>query len=414
MTTEPAPLASRFPPLAMSPQAKAWCVTPDEGRCIHRFFDSSPFSPSGRYLALTRLPYEDRLPMPGDAAGVVLVDLVTGQERTVAHTLAWDTQLGAQVQWGATDAQLLYNDLEMTDWRPFGVQLDPFTGTRRRFQNTVYHVSSDGRLAVSACLRRIGRTQPGYGVNVPQSQVPSNIGASPDDGVYLTDLDTGESRLLASIRQLVTHAQLPDDLEGSYYVFHTKWNSQGDRLMVVLRRLRNPPDASPREQRHVLTMRPDGSDIHVAVHDRQWRVGGHHPHWCPDGRTILMNLRLDPAGPLRFVAVKFDGSGLQQVAGHAVGSGHPSLHPSGNILTDTYPHEPMAHGDSVPIRWIGVATGKEVILGWVPVVPPFTGPRREFRVDPHPAWDRQANRFAFNLWLEQTRRVCVAQIHTRG
>jgi len=76
-----------------------WNATPTEGGAIHRFFDTSPFSPSGRYLALTRLPFEYRSPQPGDVALVVIVDLQTGEERTVAETRGWDTQVGAHVQW---------------------------------------------------------------------------------------------------------------------------------------------------------------------------------------------------------------------------------------------------------------------------------------------------------------------------
>ena len=56
------------------PQVPVYCVTPDEGRCLHRFFDTPPFSPSGRYLAVLRLPFEDRMPSPGDQAQIVLGD----------------------------------------------------------------------------------------------------------------------------------------------------------------------------------------------------------------------------------------------------------------------------------------------------------------------------------------------------
>ena len=115
-------LSSHFPRYSeFSPQVPVWCTTPGEGRVIHRFFDTSPFSPSGRYLALTRLPYEDHLPMPGDAAEVILVDLNTSEEQVVAETHGWDTQLGAQTQWGADDSQLFFNDLDTRSWQPFGV-----------------------------------------------------------------------------------------------------------------------------------------------------------------------------------------------------------------------------------------------------------------------------------------------------
>jgi hypothetical protein len=107
-----------------------WNATPTEGGAIHRFFDTSPFSPSGRYLGLTRLPFEDRLPQPGDVARVVVVDLHTGEERTVAETRGWDTQVGAHVQWGADDTQLYFNDVDMQTWRPYGVRVDPLSGHR--------------------------------------------------------------------------------------------------------------------------------------------------------------------------------------------------------------------------------------------------------------------------------------------
>ena len=60
-------LSDRFPRYTdHDPLVPVWCVTPGEGRAIHRFFDTSPFSPSGRYLAVFRLPFEDRVPPPGE------------------------------------------------------------------------------------------------------------------------------------------------------------------------------------------------------------------------------------------------------------------------------------------------------------------------------------------------------------
>lgn len=72
-------LAAQFPRYGeFEPQVAVWCVTPGSGGSFHRFFDTSPLSPSGRYLGLTRLPFEDRLPPPGHVAEVLLVDLDTG------------------------------------------------------------------------------------------------------------------------------------------------------------------------------------------------------------------------------------------------------------------------------------------------------------------------------------------------
>ncbi len=54
---------------------KVLCVTPDDGFYLHTFYDVCPFSPSGRYLAVTRFPFQDRQPNPGDTADVCVVDI---------------------------------------------------------------------------------------------------------------------------------------------------------------------------------------------------------------------------------------------------------------------------------------------------------------------------------------------------
>ena len=59
-----------------SPIVPIWCLTPHSNHVIHRFFDTSPLSPSGRYLAVFQLPDHDKAPKPGDRGNVVLVDLL--------------------------------------------------------------------------------------------------------------------------------------------------------------------------------------------------------------------------------------------------------------------------------------------------------------------------------------------------
>ena len=185
------------------PKVPVWCVTPDIDRCISRFHLSSPVSPSGRYLALTRLSREDRQPDPGEAGEIVIVDLETGGAKIVAETRGWDSQMGAHAQWGASDEQLFFNDIDMETWRPYGVIMNPLTGVKRMLDWTVYDVSPDGKRIVSVCLRRISKTQGGYGVVVPKEYMPNNNGAVDDDGVYITDVKTGKTEMVASYRKII-------------------------------------------------------------------------------------------------------------------------------------------------------------------------------------------------------------------
>ena len=407
--------SDRFPAYTdFDPVVPVWCVTADAGPTIHRFFDTSPISPSGRYLGLTQFPSDDRMPEPGEAAEILLVDLEAGESRVVAETRGWDTQLGAQVQWGADDTQLFFNDMDTTQWRPFGVKLDPISGTRKDLDGTVYMASPDGKWAASPCLLRTGRTQAGYGVIAPPEHVPVNKGAASDDGIYLTDTSTGASKLLVSFKQIVETAQPRIDLDehpgGAFYGFHIKYNPQGTRIMLVLRWLPAEGDRK-KMKRHVITMKADGTDIRVAIPDSEWSKGGHHPNWCPDGETMMMNLKAD-GKTLRFVKAKYDGTGYGTMSDEVLGSGHPALHPDGiHIVTDSYLKEPVAFGDgTTPIRLIDLQAGADRNLIRIRTEPNYSGPKNELRVDPHPAWDYGFHRIAFNACPDGVRRVYVADL----
>lgn len=421
------------------PRVPVYCVTPNLGRTIHRFFDTSPFSPSGRYLGLTRLPFEDRRPSPGDVAEVVLVDLATGTDCIVADTRGWDTQLGAQVQWGATDNRLCYNDLDPTTWNAYGVVLDPFSGEKKVLDGTIYMVSPNGKWAISPSLPRMSLIQPGYGVLVPPEHVPVNLGKPTEDGVFITDIDSGKTRLLVSLQEVVETATpkivLNDFTNGEFYCFHTKWNPRGDRLMMVLRWI--PHDKNKKTRSQLITMKTDGTDVHVAISAPQWASGGHHPNWCPDGESIMMNLRMMPNASyrayhrvpekmrklvskifntqddgMRLIRVRYDGQTFGVMNDAVCGTGHPSMHLNGRfVVTDAYPSEPVAFGDgTIPIRFIDLETDQEAVLVRINTVPPYSGPNNELRIDPHPAWDREFREIAFNACSDGTRRVYIADL----
>jgi hypothetical protein len=406
-------LSDNFPRYAeFDPAVPVWCVTPDIDGCYHRFFDTSPISPSGRYLGVTRMRREDIVPQPGDPCDIVVVDLQEGTTQIIAESRGWDTQLGAQVQWGADDTQLFFNDMNCVTWRPFGVVMDPVTGARRELDGTVYMVSRDGQRAASPCLRRMSRTQAGYGVLVPEEQIPSNHGAPSDDGLFVTDVSTGACDLLCSIDDIVKAVLDPSAYErGDFYGFHVKWNPVGDRLMFVLRWVGQEGE-KPRNP-NAITMRADGSEIAVCFSDVDWSRGGHHPDWAPDGVTGTINMKLTD-DQLSLVRADADGSNLAAMT-TVPGSGHPSLHPNGQqIVTDVYLHESLAYGDgTTPIRWIDTAEDTEEVLLRINNDPPFPGDIKQLRIDPHPAWDRSYRYITFNGCDHGVRRVYVADLQSK-
>ncbi|MEE2752970.1 MAG: hypothetical protein VX910_03230 [Candidatus Latescibacterota bacterium] len=406
-------ISDRFPKYTdFDPSVPVWCITPDIDGCVHRFFDASSVSPSGRYVAITRFRFEERMPVPGDACDIVLVDLETGNQDIIAESRGFDTQLGAQVQWGVDDAQLFFNDIDCEEWRPFGVLLDPLSGDRRELSGTVYMASHDGTRIASTCLKRTGLTQAGYGVLVPNEHVPLNEGAAEDDGLSITDLETDTTELVASYRQIfetATPAYDPELYVGrAWYGFHVKWNKQDDRIMMVVRCIVR--DKSLPERRSVISMAADGSDIRVAVNEEVWAAGGHHPDWGPGGRSITMNLKQTP-DRLDLIRVGLDGNNLELLTS-VQGSGHPTLHPNDrHILTDVYLHEKLGYGDgTTPIRWINRHANTEEAIIRINNNPPYSGPRKELRIDAHPAWDRDYKRIVFNGCHNGVRRVYLADL----
>ena len=418
--TPPVPVSDRFETYReFNPAIPVRCITPEGlDRCIHRFYDTSPISPSGRYVALTRLPTEDRPPHEGEPAEIVLVDLLAAKWSVVASTFGYDTQLGAHAQWGSTDHELYFNNMDVPHWRPFAVRLDPLSGERTDLDGTVYMVSPDGTKLASPCLLRTGLTQAGYGVVVPHVALPLNSHADEHDGIFITDASTGKCKLLVSFAQIfeaLPEMRRPlEGASGALYGFHVKWNPQGTRLMFVIR-WRRAEGCGRREGRltrnHVVTMNADGSDIRLAMPAEIWARGGHHPNWCPDGEHIIQNLNLFGTG-LQFASFRFDGTDLRALHPGIRGGGHPTLHPDNrHILTDAYTREYAEYGDgTTPLRWIDIESGEETTLVRIRTEPLYEGPMDCLRVDPHPAWDRLHRRIVFNACPGGKRRVFLADL----
>ncbi|WP_168123369.1 hypothetical protein [Paenibacillus sp. HB172176] len=403
------------------PLVPVWCVTPGEGGGLHRFFDTSPVSPSGRYLAVLRMPDRDRVNEPGETAEVVLVDLHTAEEQVVALTRGWEYQLGANINWGTDDHALYFNDVDTESWTPFVVCLDPLTGATRRMEGSIYRISPDGKQIISANTITMRRTQNGYGVVVPDQLVPRNFGFPSDDGLFLIDTATGVRKLLVSLRDLFENAEPRIDTTlyegGECYGFHSKFNPQGTRLIFTVRWFHSKEQQPWNQIKKdldfwVFTMKPDGTDIHVAVGPHQWKKGGHHINWYPDGEYLSMNLALAGDGRMKLVRVRYDGTDLRTITDAMPGSGHPTVHPDGHhILTDTYAWESTSFGDgTVPLRWIDLRTNTEKTLVRLNVAHPAAGKNSSLRVDPHPAWAPDNRHIAFNGYVNGARRVFLADV----
>ncbi len=393
-----------------APAVPVVCLTPDSPRTIHRFFDTSPVSPDGRYLAALRLPFEDRNPRPGERAEVILVDLETGAARTVDTTAGWGVQVGANVQW-SPDGALYYNNVTAAG-TPTLVRTDIRTGERRELGTAgVFMLSPDGRYALTHNLVKSRITQTGYGVWTDDALLTRNGDRPEDDGFFRTDPATGETTLFMPLSRLIDKGieKKAAFRGGEFYGFQCKWSPDGKRIMYVVRWLAPEGGSAKREMRQmVFTSDSCGNDIRLALHYKEWQKIGHHVNWHPDGIHITMNLRHN-SDHLRFVSFRFDGGDLRPLLNNVNGSGHPTISPDGNhILTDAYTHDLCAYPDgTTPIRWIDLRNGAERELVRIRT---DTGTNGEIRLDPHPAWTYDKRYVVFNGFDGGTRRVYAADM----
>jgi hypothetical protein len=294
------------------------------------------------------------------------------------------------------------------------VQLNPATGATRRLDGTVFTVSPDGTHLTSYNLITSRRIQVGYGVVLPEERTPHNLGPVAHDGLFLTSVATGQTRMIASIRDIYERAvpsirvEHPERYE--YYCFQIRWNRQGTRVMAFLR-WADPKNKSPVRLLTLVTLKPDGSDIRVAVTPQQYARGGHHPMWTPDGEHITLNLNIRDGAGLDIVSVGYDGSDLHSV--YPVGSGHPSMHPTlPFMITDAYSTEPVTRGDgTAPLRLIDLRRKTETVLAQVRARRSDSDKlSSEFRIDGHPVWDKSGRCVVFNGVHNDTRSVFVADL----
>lgn len=410
---------AKFPRYDYPSMVPIWCLTPGTDNTIHRFFDTKPLSPSGRYLAVFQLPDRDDFPRPGDRGNIVLVDLETGEEKTIWQTAGWEFQLGANINWGCTDHELYFNDVDTSTWDAFAIKLDPLTGSYRKLGNTIYHISPDGKYIISSNLKSTRRTQGGYGVVVPDDKVPYYRGTTDEDGVWITDTDSGETKLLISTREAAERtltAERRSEYEKSeLYGFHTKWSPDGKKLMFSLRFFPDSKGKIFRAMVHdfealrydVFAMTPDKKELYLSIPATEWDKNGHHTNWKNDSSGFTMNLNIHRKG-MRFCQVNIDGSGLGTI-GSYIGSGHPSIHINGRwCTTDCYLHEPFTAGDnSSPIRIFDLKNDTEDILTRIQIKTQGMG---DFRLDPHPVWCDNYNLLIFNAIWRGSRRVFAADM----
>ncbi len=332
------------------------------------YYDKFATDPSGRFVLGMEVEFDNRSPQPDDVIKIGIVDRQDGNAWSeIAQSRAWSWQQGCMLQWRpGSEKECLWND-RIKDRFVCHI-LDIETGNKRTLNRPIYHISPDGKWAVSLDFARIQSVRPGYGYSGVKDQTQAILRPE-DSGIWLVDLDSGASTFLFSIAEIADipyeGAATDDD---KHWFNHAAWNTDGSRFLF-LNRWRSLTGRFRDFRTRMFTASPSGNLRLVTdkpyVSHFTWKDHNQIAMWREDGYKLY----------------KDDGSGREEIIFNAT-NGHNSYLSDDNwILTDTY----VDKKGYQHLYLYHTPTDKVIVLGHFPAKGPLTG---ELRCDLHPRLSR--------------------------
>ncbi|MBE7560653.1 hypothetical protein HS125_17635 [bacterium] len=360
------------------------------------YYDKFQTDPTDRYVLSLEADFDLRLPVVGDVARIGMIDTQDGNKWIpLAETGAWNWQQGCMLQWRpGSDREIIYNDREGE--RFVARILDVSTGRTRTLPRAVGHVSPDGKYALCEDFARMRAMRPviGYAVADPTQYLKE--AAPADSGVWLMDLETGESRIVVSMAD-VARIPYPNQTPAErLYCNHTQWSPDGKRFLFIAR--------GDNINSRMMTANRDGSELRPLTH------GASHFDWL-DGQHILVEMR---GG---FFLFRDDGS-MRGRNILAVPAGHQSYLPGHRwLVSDTIPMGPEREQHPYLVEFLSSPLSKGyrgdesdvriVPLGHFHQPPEYSG---DVRCDNHPRQSRDGRKIIIDSAHSGTRQMYMIDI----
>jgi hypothetical protein len=339
------------------------------------YYDKWQFDPSNRFVLGNQTTFEHRSPRPDDAIRVGMVDLHDGDRWIeLGQSKAWNWQQGCMLQWRpGSDSEVLWNDREGD--RFVCHILNTQTKQRRTIGAPVYCVSPDGRWGLSPDFRRLNDCRPGYGyAGLPD---PNRDHPAPDDaGIWRIDLETGEAKLIVSLRDVMQIRTREPYSNGAKHWFNHLLVSPDGKRFIFLHRWRGDKEGKSFSTR-MFTADLDGKNLYEL--DPYGKTS--HFVWRDPEQVIAWAWH--PSHGDKFYLYQ-DRTENVEVIGKDVMTvnGHITYLPGNEwILNDTYPDKKRLQHPYL----YHVASQRRVPLGHFHSPPEYTG---EWRCDLHPRFSR--------------------------
>lgn len=355
----------------------------------HHFFGyygTSPWNKDETKMVGMESSFHDRLPEPGEAATIGLIDPNNGAFNPIAETLAWNLQQGAMMHWNPLfpNTQIIYND--RIDGIMASISLDVNTGKKSVLPRAISAVAKKGKYALSLTYGRLGRLRKvvGYADSVDPY---ANEAHPKKDGVFLIDLETNKSKLIVSIAEVFEQSVsgYPDLAKREMWFNHTDINPSGTRFLFLARSRneKNKIDSA------MFTANMDGSDLRMVV---PFGTGVSHFGWRND-KEIVATL-IQPGEKLHKHVLFHDGQKDFKDLGEnfIIDNGHCTFSPNGNwMATDRTQDE----SKSTSLWLFDMALNKGMMLANLPVSE-YKYLHSNTRCDFHPRWNPSGTKICFD------------------
>lgn len=359
------------------------------------YYGINSFSKSEKYATVLETDVKYRIPTENDKATLGLVKLDTKEFIPLTETSAWNFQQGCMAHWLATspDSLIIYNDLR--EGKFVSVVLNVFTREEKKvIPYPVSAVSPNGKEAVSINFGRIRITRPDYGYGGGGQDGKTDQQFPEDDGIFLVNLETGETRLIVSIAQVKD--LVPEVPEGGLEYFnHTLFSRDGSKIFWLAR-------ATPNRNTTSFTVNRDGSDLRRCFPDG-WE--GSHFDWL-DGNKLMVTAKYDAK---QYAHVLFT---IGQKNYKRLGRGlldfdaHGTFSPDGKwMATDTYPSDGMLEQK---IFLMDMKSEAVLSLGRFYEPEEYHG---GWRCDLHCRWSPSGHLIGFNSTQNGSRQVYIMKLN---
>lgn len=360
------------------------------------YYDKSPWDVTGRYFLYHEVPFANRMPLRGERALIKVADLQNdGEARTIGDTTTWNWQQGSMLQWigNSTKQLILHNDFRNRRYVAVIRSLD--NKIEKNLSLPVYCVSADGKQGLSVDFGRLHALCPGYGyVATPFSRATEPHPA--DDGIYHLDLETGESRLIISLADIVSMAPREDFRGAMHYFNHLEFNPGATRFVFYHRwQCRRMGE----ERTRMFTARPDGTDLYLLADFEMVS------HFAWKGDTHLLAWANHPSLGQGYYLFEDRTDCVEDIGkGILTEDGHPSYSSDHRwILTDTYPNIERLR----TLILFDTKTSRRYDIGHYFAPFRINGP---IRCDLHPRWNQDGQQICFDSTHHGKRQIYIMDV----